>query len=85
MTYSGAMSTASNSPATLPTVQIGRQSYAVKGPTPGVVTYELTGPRGGQIVGIRNVNSGRIYLMRGAKTLPYIGSDASGTLTVVAT
>ncbi len=78
------MSNAATKSAVPVTVQIGRQSYAVKGPLPGVVTYELTGPRGGRIIGVRNVHSGKIYLMQGARTLPFIGSDAGGALTVVA-
>lgn len=64
---------AETSPAT---VAIGRITYKV---TPWSLGIQLTGPRGGVLDGVRNVNDGTYYVMQGCKTIARL-SDAGGTL-----
>ena len=61
----------SNAPQT---ITIGRTTYSA---TPSKLGYTFTGPRGGTLDGIRNVHSGVIYVMQGARTIARL-SDAGG-------
>ena len=58
------------------TIAIGRITYKV---TPWSLGIQLTGPRGGILDGVRNVNDRTIYVMQGCKTIARL-SDAGGTL-----
>jgi hypothetical protein len=70
------------SKATEQTVKIGRNEYKVEATGKETVAYILRGPRGGIIEGIRNKKSGAVFLLQGARELPYFLTDASGTVEV---
>lgn len=61
-------------------VRLGSKVYTVERTGGDVVTHILRGPRGGEIDGIRNVYTGVIYLMQGARELPSYLTDINGEL-----
>ncbi len=64
------------------TVKIGKSEYKVEATGKETVAYILRGPRGGIIEGIRNVRSGVVFLLQGARELPYYLTDVGGDVVV---
>jgi hypothetical protein len=64
------------------TMQIGKTKYKVEATGKETVAYVLRGPRGGIIEGIRNKKSGVVFLLQGARELPYFLTDIGGDVVV---
>ena len=57
-------------------IAIGRIVYTVE---PSSLGLTLTGPRGGKLDAVRNVNDGTFYVLQGVKTIARL-SDKGGEL-----
>jgi hypothetical protein len=64
------------------TATLGTKTYTVEATGKEVVSHILRGPRGGEIEGVRNVKSGRIYLISGARELHWYLTEIDGKVTV---
>lgn len=62
------------------TIALGRTTYTA---TPSRLGYDLTGPRGGKLIAIRNVPTGALVVLDSQSRRVAVLSDASGALVRV--